>query len=112
MDEIKHELAEFEKLVEEVRGDCDRCPAACRDRLIIMDHQIQRQEKALQRFEIMVEAVAEIVVQSHPEAFQRQINTLTATILADAANKLEGPKNERETDECQRLAAGFYREIS
>jgi hypothetical protein len=77
-----------------------------------MDHQIQRQEKTLQKFEVVTEALAEIVVQSHPEAFQRQLNEITARILADAANKLEGPTNERETDECQRLAAGFYREIS
>jgi hypothetical protein len=105
-------LSEFHALVHEIKGDCDKCKMGCRDRLRIMDHQIQRQEKAIQRFEVVTEALAEIVVQSHPDSFQRKINELTARILADAAKELEGPKNERETDECQGLSAGFYREIS
>jgi hypothetical protein len=59
----------------------DFCDQGCLQRLQVMDHQIQRTNEALQRFEIIVEALADIVVQNHPEAFQRKINELTERIL-------------------------------
>jgi hypothetical protein len=40
-EELKKELAEFESLVNEVRGDCDRCKMACRDRLHILGYAIE-----------------------------------------------------------------------
>jgi len=43
---------EFEKLIAEVKGDCEKCSHDCRDRLRILDSQIEalRQErKALTR---------------------------------------------------------------
>lgn len=94
-EQLKKELAEFEALVDEIKGDCDKCKMDCRDRIRIMDHQIQRQDKALQRFEIMVEALASILAQSHPEAFQKEINILTAKILR---TKVKGLHNDSETE--------------
>ena len=40
-DKLKKELAEFESLVDEVKGDCDACSQHCRDRLLILDSQIE-----------------------------------------------------------------------
>lgn len=59
----------------------DFCNQGCLQRLQIMDHQTERLEKALQRLEVVMEAVADIVASSHPETFQRKINQLTAKIL-------------------------------
>ena len=82
-EQLEKELAEFEALVDEIKGDCDKCKMDCRDRLLIMDHQTQRLEQAIQRFETVTEALAEIVVQNHPDSFQRKIDELTARILGD-----------------------------
>ena len=43
---LKKELAEFEALVEKPTEDCDKCPQDCRERLLILDSQIEalRQE--------------------------------------------------------------------
>ena len=38
---LKKELAEFEALVDEVKGDCDKCPMDCRDRLQWLDSLIE-----------------------------------------------------------------------
>lgn len=111
-DDTRLSQDEFEALVDEVRGECDKCPMDCRNQLRIQGYQTERLEKAIQMLEIMVEALVEIVVQNHPDSFQKQLNKLTARILADGVNELEGPKNEQKKDECQRLSAGFYREIS
>jgi len=98
MDSRIKELAEFEKLVDEVKGDCDKCSMDCFERLRIQGYQFERFEKAIQRFEIMVEALAEIVVQNHPDSFQRQLNELTARILAQSkqAKNDKGPHDEEK----------------
>ena len=92
---MKTEVAEFSKLVDEVRGDCDKCKMDCRDRLIIVDHQIQRLEKVMQRFEIMAAALAEIVVQNHLDSFQRKLDELTARILANTGEAHEASRVTR-----------------
>ena len=51
MDEINRELAEFEALVDDIRGDCDKCKGDCRDRLLIMDGQLQALTETADRLE-------------------------------------------------------------
>lgn len=81
--------------MDEVRGDCDKCPMDCRDRLRIQSYQIERLEQAVQRFEIMTEALAEIVVQNHPDSFQRKINELTARMLGNTGEDNEAARTAR-----------------
>lgn len=73
----------------------DFCDQGCLQRLQIRDHQIERQEKAIQRLEVVIEAVVDIVVQNHPESFQRKIDELTAKIL----EKTGDPKPNGDKDE-------------
>ena len=90
------ELAEFEALVEAI---CDKCPQDCRQRLLIMDLMIQRQEKALRQLDVIVEALTEIIVQNHPDSFQKQLNELTLRIL----QKPKEPPNEQDKDLSEKL---------
>ena len=45
---MKTEVAEFSRLVNEIRGDCDKCKQDCRHRLLILDSIIE-EFKALER---------------------------------------------------------------
>jgi hypothetical protein len=94
-EQLTKELAEFEALVEKPTEDCDKCKMACRDRLLIQSYQIERLEQAIQRFEIVTEALAEIVVQNHPDSFQRKINQLTARILLNTGENNEAARSAR-----------------
>ena len=94
-DDTRLSQDEFEALVNDIRGDCDRCKMACRDRLLIQSYQIERLEQAIQRFEIVTEALAEIVVQNHPDSFQRKINQLTARILLNTGENNEAARSAR-----------------
>jgi hypothetical protein len=94
-DDTRLSQDEFEALVNDTKGDCDKCKMDCRDRLRIQSYQIERLEKAIQRFEIVTEALAEIVVQNHPDSFQRKLNELTARILGSTGEGNEADRTIR-----------------
>lgn len=101
--EAKKSLAEFEVLVDEIKGDCDKCSMDCFERIRIQGYQFERLEKAIARLEIMMEALAEIIVQNHPDSFQRQLNELTARILAQS-KQAKGPPGDDEKDITEKLS--------
>ena len=48
---LKKELAEFERLVSEIKADCDKCKMDCRDRLRWLDSQIKELREVRAEFE-------------------------------------------------------------
>lgn len=74
----------------------DFCNQGCLQRLQIRDQQTERLEKSLQRLESIMEALTSILAQSHPEAFQKEINILTARILRMKTKGLQGNGKDKE----------------
>jgi hypothetical protein len=105
-------LDEFNSLEDALKGDCDNCKLDCRDRLTAQSYQIERFEKAIQRFEVVTEALAEIVVQNHPDSFQRRLNELTARILGNTGEpkcqKSEGESSSSQSNMLKQFAKSTH----
>jgi hypothetical protein len=92
----KLNLTEFEDLVNELKGDCDKCKMDCRDRLRWMDSLIEslryQLAKALAMNRVLLKA-ANLVADD--DYLDREIKLLTARILKEEAKK-QGPQNDSE----------------
>ena len=92
----KLSLTEFETLVDEIRGDCDKCKMDCRDRLQWMDSLVEslryQLAKALAMNRVLAKA-ANLVAKD--DYLEREIKRLTARILKEEAKK-QGPQNDNE----------------
>jgi hypothetical protein len=96
MADEKLTVAEFEALVNEIRGDCERCKLDCRDRLRWMDSLIEslryQLAKALAMNRVLLKA-ANLVAED--DYLEREIKRLTARTLKEEAKK-QGPQNDSE----------------
>ena len=96
MADAKLTVAEFEALVNEIRGDCGKCKMDCRDRLRWMDSLIEslryQLAKALAMNRVLLKA-ANLVADD--DYLDREIKRLTAKILREEA-KEQGPQNDSE----------------
>jgi hypothetical protein len=102
-DKGKMSLGEFEALVDEVKGDCDRCRLQCLGRLQWMDNLVEslryQLAKSLAMNRVLLKA-AKLVAED--DYLDREIKRLTARILKEeAADK--GPPDDNEKDIEQKL---------
>ena len=99
MADEKLTVAEFEALVNDIKGDCDKCKMDCRDRLRWMDSLIEslhyQLAKALAMNRVLLKA-ANLVADD--DYLDREIKRLTAEILKEEAKK-EGPQqNDKDRE--------------
>jgi len=96
-------VAEFEALVNQVKGECDRCSHDCRDRLRWMDSLIEslryQLAKALAMNRVLFKA-ANLVAED--DYLDREIKRLTAKILKEEEKK-QGPQNDSEEKDIDRV---------
>lgn len=91
---------EFEALVSEIKGDCDKCKMDCRDRLRWMDSLVENLRyqlaKALAMNKVLLKA-AKVVAED--DYLDGEIKRLTARILKKEAADKEPQSNgkDRET---------------
>lgn len=89
-------LTEFEALVNDIRGDCDKCKMDCRDRLRWMDDLVQslryERAKSLAMNRVLLKA-AKLVAED--DYLDREIKRLTARILKEEDLK-RGPRDGNE----------------
>lgn len=80
--EINKELAEFESLVNEVKGECDKCKMDCRDRLRWMDSLVEslrhQLAKAVALNRMLLEAAEKV---ADIQYIDKELARLTGKIL-------------------------------
>lgn len=83
------ELAEFEKLVAEIRGDCDKCKMDCRDRLRIIDSQIESFRFLARGYRATLNEMSEVITQLRAlyQINMRVLNILNAPEKAGESNE-------------------------
>ena len=95
---VKLGLMDFEALVKEVKGDCDKCKMDCRSRLQWMDSLVEslryQLAKALAMNRVLLEAAKQVAEYDYLE---REIKRLTAKILKEEADD-KGPHEQEEQD--------------
>jgi hypothetical protein len=109
--QIKRELADFEVLVEEVRGNCDRCKMDCRNRLHILGYQIEalRQERA--EIQAIVEVLNVCTLELSQIAKKYDANRIHERLNALIASGLENDKAPQK-DNRNRDSGGIKVNIS
>jgi hypothetical protein len=99
MADKKLTVAEFEALVNEIKGDCGKCKMDCRDRLRWMDSLIEslryQLAKALTMNRVLLKATNLV---ADDDNLDREIKRLTAKILKKEAKK-EGPQQNDKNRE-------------
>jgi hypothetical protein len=56
-------VAEFEAMVNEIKGDCDKCKMDCRNRLQILDSQIESFRALEQEYRSTLNEMSEVIIQ-------------------------------------------------
>jgi len=91
MTRVNLSIAEFEKLVDEVKGDCDRCKVQCFDRLLIIDSQIRSLRALEDEYRGVLNEVGELVAKLRGlyQINMRVLNIVKAPEKAGAKNETD-----------------------
>ena len=98
---VKLRLTDFEVLVKEVKGDCDKCKMDCRSRLQWMDSIVEalRQERAeiktiVEVLNVCTLELSQIAKRYDSNKIHQRLNALIASGLKDD----KGPHDDSEKD--------------